>query len=166
MLVFSDLSYRMKDNARTFFMVAIISTVAFSAIGTLVGLNSFLTSGLKEANPISFVYTGEDETDETFEKTFYDYELTTEKGEEELTYLDQNGLTILVTTADYYNAFARLGGEKEIVLENDQVTVVEQSAANMMVPENDLKNSFVIVSDGAEVAVNKNLVGIAKPNVL
>ena len=41
MLLFSDLSYRMKDNARAFFMVAIISTVAFSAIGTLVGLNSF-----------------------------------------------------------------------------------------------------------------------------
>ncbi|HLR70777.1 MAG TPA: FtsX-like permease family protein, partial [Pseudogracilibacillus sp.] len=33
MLLFSDLSYRMKDNARAFFMVAIISTVAFSAIG-------------------------------------------------------------------------------------------------------------------------------------
>src|SRR5690625_6765990 len=43
MLLFSDLSYRMKDNARAFFMVAIISTVAFSAIGTLVGLQSLLT---------------------------------------------------------------------------------------------------------------------------
>src|SRR5690625_7592166 len=35
MLLFSDLSYRMKDNARSFFMVAIISTVAFSAIGKI-----------------------------------------------------------------------------------------------------------------------------------
>src|SRR5699024_8738809 len=61
MLLFSDLSYRMKDNARAFFMVAIISTVAFSAIGTLVGLNSYLTSGLKSAHPISFVYSFEDE---------------------------------------------------------------------------------------------------------
>src|SRR5699024_7104595 len=41
MLLFSDLSYRMKDNARSFFIVAIISTVAFSAIGTLFSLNSF-----------------------------------------------------------------------------------------------------------------------------
>src|SRR5699024_4163960 len=47
MLLFSDLAYRMKDNARAFFMVTIISTVAFSAIGTLVGLNSFLTNGIK-----------------------------------------------------------------------------------------------------------------------
>lgn len=40
MLLFSDLSYRMKDNARTFFLVAMVSTVAFCAIGTLYGLQS------------------------------------------------------------------------------------------------------------------------------
>src|SRR5699024_1592895 len=45
MILFSDLSFRMKDNARTFFMVAIISTVAFSAIGTLFGFQSYLTGG-------------------------------------------------------------------------------------------------------------------------
>src|SRR5699024_4274160 len=60
MALFSDLSNRMKDNARVFFLVTIISTVAFTAIGTLVGLNSFLTKGVKESNPISFVYLGED----------------------------------------------------------------------------------------------------------
>src|SRR5699024_1891382 len=32
MILLSDLSHRMKDNARSFFMVAIILTVAFSAI--------------------------------------------------------------------------------------------------------------------------------------
>src|SRR5699024_12032893 len=56
MLLFSDLSHRMKDNARAFFMVAIISTVAFIAIGTLVGLNSFLMEGLKKANLYKFTY--------------------------------------------------------------------------------------------------------------
>ncbi|MDR2833380.1 MAG: ABC transporter permease, partial [Streptococcaceae bacterium] len=35
LLLFSDLAFRMKDNARTFFLVSIISTVGFSAIGTL-----------------------------------------------------------------------------------------------------------------------------------
>ncbi|MGZ9583596.1 FtsX-like permease family protein [Paenibacillus marinisediminis] len=34
-LTLSDLSYRMKDNARMFFMVCIVSTVAFCALGTL-----------------------------------------------------------------------------------------------------------------------------------
>lgn len=34
-ITLSDLAYRMKDNARMFFMVCIVSTVAFCAIGTL-----------------------------------------------------------------------------------------------------------------------------------
>src|SRR5690625_365774 len=42
MILLSDLAYRMKDNARTFFMVAIISTVAFSAIGTLIGFKTYI----------------------------------------------------------------------------------------------------------------------------
>ncbi|CAH0121735.1 MULTISPECIES: FtsX-like permease family protein [unclassified Paenibacillus] len=43
MITLSDLAYRMKDNARMFFLVAIISTVAFCAIGTLVGMKSMFT---------------------------------------------------------------------------------------------------------------------------
>src|SRR5699024_7043287 len=62
MLLFSDLSFRMKDNARTFFMVAIISTVAFSAIGTLFGLQSYLTGNLKEMIPFSLSYTPTDDS--------------------------------------------------------------------------------------------------------
>src|SRR5699024_1955129 len=61
MIMLSELSYRMKDNARTFFMVAIISTVAFSAIGTLFGFQTYLTGGMKEANPYTFTYYGEEE---------------------------------------------------------------------------------------------------------
>ncbi len=43
MLLFFDLSFRMKDTPRTFFMVAIISTVAFSAISALYGFQSYST---------------------------------------------------------------------------------------------------------------------------
>lgn len=44
LITLSDLAYRMKDNARMFFLVAIISTVAFTAIGTLVGLKAIFTN--------------------------------------------------------------------------------------------------------------------------
>src|SRR5699024_7347159 len=57
MLLFSDLSFRMKDNARTFFMVTIISTVAFSAIGSLYGFQSYITRGLGNVSPYTFSYT-------------------------------------------------------------------------------------------------------------
>ncbi|HDR8093981.1 TPA: ABC transporter permease [Bacillus cereus] len=53
-ITLSDLAYRMRDNARVFFIVTIISTVAFSAIGTLVGFAS-MTKGIME-RPISFHY--------------------------------------------------------------------------------------------------------------
>ena len=44
----------MRDNARMFFIVTIISTVAFSAIGTLVGFTS-MTKAVME-RPIAFHY--------------------------------------------------------------------------------------------------------------
>ncbi|KJB87606.1 ABC transporter permease [Paenibacillus sp. E194] len=51
MLTLSDLAYRMKDNARMFFLVAIISTVAFTAIGTLVGFKAMLTNSVADLMP-------------------------------------------------------------------------------------------------------------------
>src|SRR5699024_3267237 len=67
MILLSDVAFRMKDNARTFFMVAIISTVAFSAIGTLFGFQTYLTGGLKDTSDYTFTYTDYDgmETNET-----------------------------------------------------------------------------------------------------
>lgn len=38
MITFSSLAYRLKDNARMFFMVTIVSTVAFCAVGTLASM--------------------------------------------------------------------------------------------------------------------------------
>ncbi|MED0962268.1 ABC transporter permease [Bacillus paramycoides] len=53
-ITLSDLAYRMRDNARMFFIVTIISTVAFSAIGTLVGFASMTKEIMNR--PISFHY--------------------------------------------------------------------------------------------------------------
>src|SRR5699024_11433090 len=65
MVLFADSLFRMKVYARTFFMVAIISTVAFSAIGSLYGFHSFLMRGLEDAMPFTFTYNPyADESDE------------------------------------------------------------------------------------------------------
>ncbi len=176
MLLFSDLAYRMKDNARAFFMVAIISTVAFSAIGTLVGLNSYLTSGLKQANPISFLGTWENEKDadqdsKTIEQTFDQHHLTVEKATAQLTFFEQEGgpgmaSRLLITTPDMYNAFARLVGEKEIILEKGQVTAVEQSTTNILPKNKNLGGESITLEDGTKLSVDEQLLGIAKPEVL
>ncbi|MCM3240132.1 ABC transporter permease [Heyndrickxia oleronia] len=39
LITISSLAYRLKDNARMFFMVTIVSTVAFCAVGTLASMN-------------------------------------------------------------------------------------------------------------------------------
>ncbi len=69
MLVFSDLAYRMKDNARSFFLVAVISTVAFAAIGSLTGFREMILGTYME-NPIEFYYSSgaEGQTDITSQK--------------------------------------------------------------------------------------------------
>ncbi|UVI30526.1 FtsX-like permease family protein [Paenibacillus spongiae] len=43
LMTLSSLSYRLKDNARMFFMVTIISTVSFCAVGVLTSINTLLT---------------------------------------------------------------------------------------------------------------------------
>ncbi|MEI5991498.1 hypothetical protein A5881_003035 [Enterococcus termitis] len=57
MVVFSDLAFRMKDNARSFFLVSIISTVAFAAIGTLYGFQNMILESMNQV-PYEFQITG------------------------------------------------------------------------------------------------------------
>lgn len=51
----SDLTYRMKDNARMFFLVTIVSTVAFSATGVLLGYMQMLDE-MKNQSPYQVDY--------------------------------------------------------------------------------------------------------------
>lgn len=142
MLLFSDLSFRMKDNARTFFLVAIISTVAFSAIGTLYGFQSYLTKGVKDINPYTFSYSPMlDDTNEIIEKDIrkIDSILEEEKVEAEKAQLElhyfatsqlQNG--VLIVKASDYNRFADLINEKELHPKENETVIVEQSDAILM----------------------------------
>lgn len=64
MIVFSDLAFRMKENARSFFLVSIISTVAFVAIGTLQGFQILTTQALA-TQTADITYTPDEEGDST-----------------------------------------------------------------------------------------------------
>lgn len=128
MILFSDLSFRMKDNARTFFMVAIVSTVAFSAIGTLFGLQTFLTAGVKNTHPYSFSYTSVDpeEQDVAFiNKTMREENMKANHEETMLRYYKMGQDSILIARESDFNRFASLLGENPINIQNGQVKVVE-----------------------------------------
>lgn len=171
MLLFSDLSYRMKDNARAFFMVAIISTVAFSAIGTLVGFHSLLTSSIKKSNPMSFTYYVDEESgqeDITFvEDTLAKYDVDYEKVTIEIPYYEQSDLQepVAIVTPEIYNTYAQLQDEEELVLAVDEVITVGQSDANMMV-EQPLDKHPIQLKDGTNVEVHAKGNVTAKRNVL
>ena len=140
MILLSDLSFRIKDNARTFFMVAIISTVAFSAIGTLFGFQTYLTGGMKEANPYTFTYFGDEEqTDDQIEQDIQsvnhllgEREIEARQVTTELEYyLTGEDTEVLIASESMYNNFADLLGKDTIHVKNNEVIGVEQSPALM-----------------------------------
>jgi putative ABC transport system permease protein len=130
MLLFSDLAFRMKDNARTFFMVAMVSTVAFCAIGSLFGFQTVLTSSIKEVNATSLSYkTNEEENEkqnvEFINRTLREEKIETESEHTVLRYFKTGKDTILITSQSDFNRFAALIGEDSTDLKDGQVLVVE-----------------------------------------
>src|SRR5699024_5543868 len=114
MLLFSDLSFRMKDNARTFFMVAIISTVAFSAIGTLYGFQSYITKGMKNLSPFTFIYNEYPDDDEAeinadldfIEKTLTEHNVQAKSAHAPMSRYEQGEGNVLIVNESAYNTFA------------------------------------------------------------
>lgn len=138
MILYSDLSFRMKDNARTFFMVAMISTVSFSAIGTLFGLQSYLINRARDINPYSFTYieskhqTAEDlEHDlKMIDQMLEERGISASKASAEFGYYEiENNQSVLITNQSTYNQFAQVLGAEKVDLEANQVIGVRQSEA-------------------------------------
>ncbi|MEY8748357.1 ABC transporter permease [Bacillales bacterium AN1005] len=128
MILFSDLSFRMKDNARTFFMVAIISTVAFSAIGTLFGFQTFLTEGLKNNNPYTFSYitVDQDKEDVAFiNETIAQDQMEAKHKQTKLAHYEIGQDNIVITSENDFNRFAAFLGEDTIDIQTGEVKVVE-----------------------------------------
>lgn len=124
MIVLSDLSFRMKDNARTFFLVAIISTVAFSAIGTLYGFQTFLTDAIEQVNPNSLTYrdnnTGKEEANILLiDKTLKEANVKTNKKEIKLHYYTlSDEAKVLIAKESDYNQLADLSNRERIVVKD------------------------------------------------
>ena len=177
MLLFADLSYRMKDNARAFFLVAIISTVAFSAIGTLFGVHSYLTKGIKETNPPSFSYSTLWEKDHSeivanvqfIEETFEQYDFSYEKVSALLQYYEQqkDAKEVLIVPVSDYNKYATFYDESKIELEDDVAIPVDESLRVVELQKsNRVKLDEIILADGSTIPVEWEMFGLAKPDVI
>ncbi|MBB6637655.1 FtsX-like permease family protein [Cohnella thailandensis] len=133
LVLFSDLAYRMKDNARTFFMVAILSTVAFSAIGSLIGFKSMYTNIVKDENPFAIEYMSSagnpselsarhlDLIDGALAESGADYL----KYEADIKYAKlESGQTAAVVKASEFNSIAKAAGEKLAEVRGNEAAVV------------------------------------------
>ena len=63
LLSISEGAVRLRENARMFFLVTMVSTVAFMSVGTLASLTSF-ASQYREMNPLGLVYISEAENEQ------------------------------------------------------------------------------------------------------
>ncbi|MEH7026863.1 ABC transporter permease [Bacillus wiedmannii] len=189
LLVISELMYRMKDNARTFFIVSIISAVSFTAIGVCTAIaNPELA---KHETPYAFTYRSDkgnveekahiEEIKKQLEESGFSYNLVATKFKRTL-----NGLALINLSA--YNEYAKkLGYEIEkLTSENDSIAIRlnknEKSAEDIKtfeikhgeleaplsvqktiyIPELSLIENPVIVSD----AVYNKVQNIQQENVL
>lgn len=165
MILFSDLAYRMKDNARTFFLVAIISTVAFSAIGTLFGFQAFLTADLKAANPNTFtIYDAEDEKRNValINATLQEEHIKANHEQTVLRYFEIGNDRIMIANQSDFNRFAELIGEDTIQVSDGQMFVVEFEGMAFGQTKQ-LLNETVKLTTGAALQPEKVLYSRAMP---
>src|SRR5699024_8594637 len=136
--------------------------VAFSAIGTLVGLNSFLTEGLKKANPYTFTYYPMEDEDDAqvtahIEDLIEEHDLEVNKTNAELTYFEQNRQLRLVTTTDVYNDFAELKNMEQINIDTDEIAGIGPSVVNLMSTEQCCEKQPITLENGEKLYPDNDL---------
>lgn len=160
MLLFSDLAFRMKDNARTFFMVAMVSTVAFCAIGSLFGFQTVLTSSVKNVNATTFSYRTVDKEAEKQNVEFINQTLQEEKIKADseninMTYYEIANDSILITKESDFNRFASLIGEKQVKVKDGQIILVDFQGTNLG-QQTQLLNETIKLKSGVTLKPNED----------
>ncbi|MGE7870789.1 FtsX-like permease family protein [Bacillus paramycoides] len=128
LLTISELAYRMKDNATMFFMLAIVSAVAFTGIGTCLAMGN---KGLAEmTNPFAFTYTSlgenpqEEEHISEIKKQLTRSNFSYQVGVTNPKFTENNLVLIKVSE---YNKFAEIFGHETEKIENEQEAIIVPS---------------------------------------
>lgn len=145
LVVFSDLAFRMKDNARSFFLVSVISTVTFAAIGTLYGVQEIFL-GSVGVTPYDYSVSGSDaqEIDEV-NQTLAKHQI--EGKQVSFTYYINEDSQYLTETE--FNKLAEVFDEKTIQTNGKAV----QLKSSQVFDQSQLSSSVTI--DGQDYQVSK-----------
>ncbi|MED1594186.1 MULTISPECIES: FtsX-like permease family protein [Bacillus] len=148
-LTISDLVYQLKDNAKMFFMVTIISTVAFTAVGTCMGLGN--SSMAESESPFAFSYQSynnnhlEKEHLKKIESELHDGEFNFKQVTYSIkqirdTLYNSNLLSTVIKLSDYNKLAKAFGFEKESLKdENDSVVIPSRKVANTKSNQNNFQ---------------------------
>ncbi len=169
LILMSDLSYRMKDNARTFFLVAIVSTVSFSAIGALYIGKTLLNKGFENTHYIvdySSKAGNEQEQEhiKIIKRALADNSVEAELMDTTINYYDIEGAEapVAIINQSTYNRFAEMMDEPLLDLGNDEVVLV--NVGLQMAYENEqLIHTRTLMPDGATKALVNPLETMALP---
>lgn len=166
MILFSDLSYRMKDNARTFFLVAVISTVAFSAIGALFGLQAFMNSDIKAYYPNTFTYTAkanEEQDVALIHKTLQEEQIKADEAHTVLRYFEAGNRRVLIAMQSEFNRFAELIGEDSVNVKDGQSFLVKSREVTTGA-NNEPHAATIELKSGVVLQPEKTLISKALPS--
>ncbi|HDR7690223.1 TPA: ABC transporter permease [Bacillus toyonensis] len=156
LLVISELAFRMKDNARTFFIVTIISAVSFTAIGVCTAIaNPELA---KSATPYAFTYRSDkgntqekshiEEIKKQLKESGFYYKLVATKFKRA-----QNGL-MLINISTYNEYAKKLGYEIEkLTNENESIAILPKK--NQTIAED--RKTFELKEVEVPISVQKTI---------
>ncbi|WP_322923373.1 ABC transporter permease [Paenibacillus campi] len=172
MLLLSDLSYRMKDNARTFFLVAMVSTISFCAIGTLYGMQTLLvhnSAPSAQTYPITYIsQAGDTERDahvQQINRAIQAAGIQPQQLQLTLNYYklqqDENERVIINVTA-FNQANALLGGTPIGVQGNQAAIAI--SSDNRLEAANRLKQHGISLSGGIKLQPAETVISQAIPD--
>ena len=125
-LTFSELIYRMKDNATMFFIVSIVSAVAFTAIGTTAAIGN--RDLVRMTNPYTFLY-GSFENDKVLNKNLFiikkhlsDANIPYRMASSSYIYTE-NGVNVM-KLSEYNDLAKALGYQQETIEKEDEILLI------------------------------------------
>ncbi|SFD00689.1 putative ABC transport system permease protein [Bacillus sp. 491mf] len=166
LLSFSMLAYRMKDNARMFFMVTIVSTVAFCAIGTFA---AFIETQKSESmNNIPFAFSLITYNEHQGQKAQYEKEIEGTFQKEKVTYkkisaqlqvqsISNDSQPAVIMSQNDYNKFAKQLGYETVSLTGNKAVRVPSFGMESSVLDSSKESDVTLQESGKQIHVSSML---------
>lgn len=140
----SNLLYRIKDNSRMFFLIAITSSVVFTSIGGVTAFWMNKEDKVKKNFPQAFFYSEKsinknrvDFIEDSLKRDGHDY--TKEQGTIKFVFPEEDTVALHAISQSTYNNLAKSLGEKEVNIKDNE--------ALLSTPHNSIKRKNILTNN-------------------